>query len=53
MTKAPAPQGVLVVITAIFTFAAGVLLARAEVIPAVAMLIVLAAAWVLAAVRSA
>ena len=28
MKHAPAPQGVLIVITAIFTFAAGVFLAR-------------------------
>jgi hypothetical protein len=53
MKQTPAPQGVLIVITAVFTFAAGVLLARGDAIPAVAMLIVLAAAWVLAAVKSA
>ena len=53
MKQAPAPQGVLIVVTAIFTFAAGVLLARGEVAPAIAMLVVLAAAWVLASFKSA
>ena len=53
MKQAPAPQGVLVVLTGIVTFVAGVFLSRGEVTPAVAMLIVLAAVWVLAAMKSA
>jgi hypothetical protein len=53
MKLTPAPQGGLIVITVIIAFAAGVLLSHGETTPAVAMLIALAAAWVLAAVRSA
>ena len=53
MKQAPAPQGVLIVVTAVFTFAAGALLARGDVVSAIAMLIVLAAAWVLASFKSA
>jgi|HubBroStandDraft_5_1064220.scaffolds.fasta_scaffold5890658_1 hypothetical protein len=53
MKDAPGPGGAPIVITAILTFAAGVFLARGETNLAVAMLIVLVAAWVLAAVKSA